>query len=253
MEATLVTITLLALVTTLVMAGVAWMLMREERRRFDARVSMLAAGLDAPDSPHLAARRHQDWRGDESVGMSGDPLAAFPSQRAAVAASGVAVPGMFGTTAGAATDIKGRLLPALVTGAILMSACLAVVLLLSSIPAASAPAAVARAIAADQSQPLELLQVESLASPGRIQLSGVVRNPTGGSELVAVTAVASFFAADGRFVGSSRFTLPGPLRASQEAPFSIVGDVMGTVARYRVSFRGAHDAPLSHVDRREGR
>lgn len=92
--------------------------------------------------------------------------------------------------------------------------------------------------------------MESSATPGRIQLTGVVRNPPGARPLPRLTAVAHFFGHDGGFLGSSRTTIGIPLDSDRDASFTLVSDVVGDVARYRVSFRGDDDTPLSHVDRR---
>lgn len=253
MDGMLVAITLVALLTTIVMAVVAWTLVQEERRRSDARVAALADELDAHDVRALdePASRAAAARDDSAA----DPLAAFPSPlRASARAGGAAfATPMFAAAAEPNRDASERLFPALVTGAVLMTVCLAVVLLLSSIPAASAPGTTDRAATAAHTQPIELVSMSSEAGEGRIHLTGVIRNRPGGAVLPRVTAVASFFSKDGAFLGSSLATLTEPLRPGEDRSFSLVSDVTGDVARYRVSFRGPNDSPLSHVDRREGR
>lgn len=263
MEGVLVTITLLALLTTVAMAAVAWTLMQEERRRSDARVASLSAELETAGGPSVvesATRAAGDRWLEHEASVESDPLAAFPSRFDA--SSPEVEPGapqsqpnaLFSAASRQDQDATERLFPALATGAVLMCVGLAVVLLLSSIPAASAPGSSSNTRASSaQAQPLELMSVESSATPGRIQLTGVVRNPVGAMPLSRVTAVAHFFGHDGGFLGSSRTTIGKRLDPDQDANFALVSDVVGDVARYRVSFRADDDTPLSHVDRRGGR
>lgn len=236
MESMLVIITLLALVTTTVMAGVAWTLMRDERRRSDARVAALAAAIDLSAPP-----------------ASTPETAGIPERVPARRDDGpVAAPELFASTTQPSHDATERLFPALVTGAVVMTSCLAAALLLSSIPAAGAPG-MAPSSEGSMARPLELLTLESRAVGQRIELLGVVRNPDGAAPVTTVGAVVSYFGRNGEFLGSNQSKLVGPLRAGEEARFAVSGDITGDVARYRVSFRGAGDRPLSHRDRREGR
>lgn len=260
MEGVLITITLLALLTTVAMAAVAWTLMREERRRSEARVASLAAELQAAGGESRvdgATRLAADsWLRNEPE-VEADPLAAFPSRFDPPAAIATAPQSQQNALFSAASrqdhDASERLLPALATGAVLMCVGLAAVLLLSSIPAASAPSSPFTTVStAAQAQPLELMSVESSATPGRIQLTGVVRNPVGAKPRSRVTAVAHFYGHDGGFLGSSRTTIGLPLEPARDVSFGLVSDMVGAVARYRVSFRADDDTPLSHVDRRGG-
>jgi hypothetical protein len=262
MEGVLVTITLLALLTTVAMAAVAWTLMQEERRRSDARVASLSAELDTADGGVVdgAARVAGDRWLRHQPEVDADPLEAFPSQfntppaHVEPGASQSLPNALFSTASRQDHDATERLFPALATGAVLMCVGLAAVLLLSSIPAASAPSSSSNSGASSaHAQSLELMSVESSATPGRIQLTGVVRNPLGATQLSRVTAVAHFFGRDGGFLGSSRSTIGMPLDPGRDASFTVVSDMVGDVARYRVSFRADDDAPLSHVDRRGGR
>jgi hypothetical protein len=82
-------------------------------------------------------------------------------------------------------------------------------------------------------------------------ITGLVRNPSGAAVLAHVTATAFLFGSDGTFLASGRAPLDyTTLAAGDESPFVISVPVSGTVARYRVGFRGEDGKVLAHVDRR---
>lgn len=99
--------------------------------------------------------------------------------------------------------------------------------------------------------PLELLSLRHAQEDGTLTITGLVQNPRTGKQLAGVKATVFLFAANGSFITSGRapldFTALGP---GDESPFLIRVPVTGNVARYRVGFRGDDDRVLAHVDRR---
>jgi len=105
---------------------------------------------------------------------------------------------------------------------------------------------------AQASEPsLELLSLQHAQQDGTLTISGLVQNPRAARALAGVDATVLLFGADGRTVASGRapidFTRLAP---GDESPFVIRVPVSGAVARYRVGFRGEDDRVLGHIDRR---
>lgn len=114
---------------------------------------------------------------------------------------------------------------------------------------AETPTATAATVA--QPAPLELLSLRYEQQGDRMVITGLVRNPSGAAVLAHVTATAFLFGSDGTFLASGRAPLDyTTLAAGDESPFVISVPVSGTVARYRVGFRGEDGRVLAHVDRR---
>ena len=109
----------------------------------------------------------------------------------------------------------------------------------------------ANAAAAVETAPLELLSLRHAQENGMLTVSGLVQNPRTGKTLSQVKATLFVFGPGGSFLTSGRapidFTALGP---GEESPFVIRVPVSGEVARYRVGFRGDDDRVLAHVDRR---
>jgi hypothetical protein len=84
-----------------------------------------------------------------------------------------------------------------------------------------------------------------------LTITGLVQNPRGAASLSRVTATVFLFAPDGTFLTSGRGPLDfSTLAAGDESPFVLAVPVRGTVARYRIGFRGEDGRVIAHVDRR---
>jgi hypothetical protein len=117
----------------------------------------------------------------------------------------------------------------------------------------SAPAAAtATPAAATQTAPLELLSLRYQQQNDQMTITGLLKNPAAGAPLAHVTATAFLFGGDGTFLASGRAPLDyTTLAPGDESPFVITVAVTGAaVARYRVGFRGEDGRVLAHVDRR---
>jgi hypothetical protein len=99
--------------------------------------------------------------------------------------------------------------------------------------------------------PLELLSLRHALQDDVFTVTGLVQNPNGGRQLARVDATVLVFDSAGTMLTSGRAPLDfTQLGAGDESPFVIRVPVAGTVARYRVGFRGPDGNVLGHVDRR---
>jgi hypothetical protein len=100
---------------------------------------------------------------------------------------------------------------------------------------------------------LELLSLTHQQQVEALTISGLVQNPRDGLPLSKITVTAFLFAADGSFLASGRAPLDFTvLRSGDESPFVISVPVQRPVARYRVGFRDEEGRIIGHVDRRAG-
>lgn len=112
----------------------------------------------------------------------------------------------------------------------------------------SAPAAMSAAVA-----PLELVSLRHTQDGGTLTITGLVQNPKTGAAVSRLTATAVVFAPDGTFLAGGKAPLDyTSLAAGDESPFVVTVPVRGSVARYRVGFRAEDGSVVAHVDRRTG-
>lgn len=236
MDTLFLAVTALSLVAVLVMALVVAHLLRDERRRSEARVAALVA-------------------------MSGD--AGAPEPHAAPAAGGTKHTGELELRPAARADVGAmfvqpergspwgpRMVVMVPLALIVTGAAIAFYPSETEIGASSSSAAAAPARAAIP-VPLELLSLKHAQETGALRVTGLVQNPKTAAPVSKVFATAFVFAADGTFLASGRapldFTMLGP---GDESPFVVAVPVKGEVARYRVGFRGDDGRVIAHVDRR---
>lgn len=100
-------------------------------------------------------------------------------------------------------------------------------------------------------RPLQLLSLAHRPQDGQLAISGVVQNPRDAVPVSRVEATVLAFDASGDQIASGRAPLDfTTLAPGHESPF-IVRITAKNVARYRISFRGEGGQPLAHVDRRD--
>ena len=209
--AAMVVVTLVSLAVAAVMSLVAWRLMREERRRSDARVAALAADIHGET-------------GVASLFLTSEESTPGPffrrSPRTAIAVGVVALASIValgvGLTSGSRTAAQSA--------------------------AAAAPVATA--------PPLELVSLSHELSGDRLSVRGVVRNPAGSAAVEQLVAVVLVFNHDGGFASSGRAIIDAwTLASGGESAFTI--DVPGVtdVGRYRVSFK-VNERIVEHIDLR---
>ena len=224
MDLVLVSIAGLSLFLAIAMGAILFTVLRDDRRRSDARVAALAVAAADLDLP-LAA----EDRASEAPTMlrSGDLFAvpAEPSpwvRRIGVAAALAAVIAVAGY-----------------------------VLLPATAAQSSAQAPLGGAQGGPQQPPLELLTLTHTQQPSGLTISGTVYNPRGGAAVAQIFAAVVLFGPEGNFLTSARAPIDfANVAPGQESPFVISVPVTATVARYRVGFRTADGSVLAHVDRR---
>jgi hypothetical protein len=214
------------------MSVIAWRLMREERLRSAARIAALAAAIDGDRTIATAGAEATAIADaplhESSVTLPSDLFAAAEPQTSRFRLAGVA---------GA-----GALVVAIVIGVLVVAS--------ASRPAAAPPAPAAAGNAAEPQLPLELVALGHEREPDRLTVRGVIRNPSGGSQVGPLTAVVMLFNHDGGFIASGRVALDGPsLGPGGERTFVVSVPAGGEIGRYRVSFR-SDDRVVPHVDRR---
>jgi hypothetical protein len=258
MESVLVIITLLSLAMTIALGTILFRLMRDERRRSDARVAALRDMADQvafeqeqePGEPVSAV----DWAG---------PRAAEPTvRRESYAVPEVDsddldfAPARADRTAGdlfvrpESRSAWPRRLA--VAAAILLVATVAVTALRWRTSSTDSTASVTpRSASAQTPGLLELLSLKQSQDSGALTITGLVQNPRDGEPLSKIVAIALVFGPDGAFLASGRAPLDFTvLRPGDESGFVISVPVSGPVTRYRVGFRNEDGRVIGHIDRR---
>ena len=245
MDTILASVTAVSLALAGCMAFVLARLVREERRRSDARVALLTelASTESTEAPvrRAAVRVASRTRTDPSS-VSAAVLDDFEIRR-------VEAPSPVGASffqphqepsAWPMRLVAAAAIVAVVTGVVFGWAAVRSKASRTSTEVATAPGA----------QPLELLSLAHQQQGAILTISGLVQNPRNATPLSRVEAAVAAFDADGKLLASGRapldFTTLGP---GDESPF-ILRVAADGATRYRVSFRTDNDQPLAHVDRR---
>jgi hypothetical protein len=223
-------ITFTACFVAIIMTVLAWRLLREDRRRMDARVAALAAelndgaanghpGVTLNEAPHVPV---------DHLFANADTEGERPRPRLAAIVGGGAL--VVGTIGALLLFVTSGARPSASTGS-------------KTKPTAAAAAT------APASSALELMALGHEREDDRLTVRGIVRNPAGSHALTEVTAVVMLFNQQGGFVTSGRAAIQGALAPGGEAPFIVTVPGAADVGRYRVSFR-TNEGVVPHVDRR---
>ena len=239
----LIALTLGSAAVAVVMCALVVKMLREERRRSDARVEALLAMAGEP--PRVVP---DEARAAGSI----ESFTAAPTHPREVqhddlelnpVAPVIGIQGLFAERE-TASPWGRRLVVTAACAAVLVAATAA---LNWSRTAPDTPGVTGTTSAA----PLELLSLRHTADARSLTITGLVQNPRGGASFSAVTAVALLFAGDGSFISSGRAPLDFTrLEPGQESPFVVQVPITAAVARYRVSFRAGNGGVIAHVDRR---
>jgi hypothetical protein len=101
--------------------------------------------------------------------------------------------------------------------------------------------------------PIELVSMRHTQDGDTLTITGLVQNPKAGAALTRIAVTAVVFGADGTFLASGRAPLDyTSLAAGDESPFVVTVPVRSAVARYRVGFRSEDGGVVAHIDRRAG-
>ena len=213
MDSVLFALTIISVFATVACAGFAWHLLREERRRSDARVAALSTAID-----------------------SEEPYQASPPP--------VAVSGLFNAERSASA--RGNPMIKVGVGVVMILALIVAVATSNRGPGRAG----AHGAAASAGRPLELISMRHARQGETLTVSGLVRNPRNAPRAERVTAVVFAFDRAGAFVASGRAPLDFvTLDAGDESPFVVSVPGVSEVGRYRVTFR-TESGIVRHVDRR---
>jgi hypothetical protein len=255
MESVLIVITLASLSMTIALAVILVRLVRDERRRSDARVAVLREMAEAaverqvtegaqpsaisyersatPRSTDVLPSpadldldyASDDTRSGAELFIRPEPSTAWPRRVAVVGILTLLV-------AAAGLAVRSR----------------------SAAPAATttvATGATTGSASGQQTGLLELLSLKQTQDTGALTITGLVQNPRDGAMLSKISATALVFSADGTFLASGRAPLDYTvLRPGDESGFVISVPVNAPVARYRVGFRSEDGRVIGHIDRR---
>ena len=253
MDTILLTVTGVSLALAAGMGVLLARMLRDERRRSDARIALLSELAAEPGgatsfaeidvAPRPTTRRQAEPLPKRSRMIEFDDIEIRPSPQE--------VPGVHDLFHEQEVSSPWPRRLAVVGG--LAAVIMLVVVGWSTLPlgrqAAGVPAGQVSQVVAEA--PLELMSLRHAQEDGALTITGLVQNPRDGKELSGVKATLFVFGPGGSFLTSGRapldFTALGP---GDESPFVIRVPVTGNVTRYRVGFRGDDDRVLAHVDRR---
>lgn len=219
MALTLSAVTILSLLIAVAMGTVTYRLVREERRRSDARVAALAEEL-----------RSGSRAGRPVADPKAPPVAGKPTE----------LP-LFDPPPESPSTLRNRL-TALGAAAVAVGVILAVGFLgLSRDGSERAPG--------EPHAPVELLALEHDTVGPLLAISGSVRNPSDAPTLAELFVVAMAFDEAGAMIASRRTVIAAPILMPGAASPFVVEIPAEDVSRYRISFL-IDDATVPHVDLR---
>jgi hypothetical protein len=249
MDTTLIGATLISLAMATALSVIVWRLLRDERRRSEARVAaladMAARSADPPPRSRPLARAAaavddiaRDSRPSRIVDLPLRDTPAPPSSAPLFVHPAQASPWRRRAVIMAALGLA--------SAAIVLFA-----LTVQNERRNPAPGAVASAGAP---LPLELLSLRDARDADTLTITGLVENPRNGVTLARISVTAFVFDRGGNFLTSGRALLDvTSLTPGDQSPFvvSVPLPPSAAVARYRVSFRGEDGRVISHVDKRQ--
>jgi hypothetical protein len=264
MDTVLTSVTLISLGLAGAMGVLVAKLRRDERRRSDARVAALDALAAEP------ARRAVSWNvrhaPADAVRIRREPEVRrqarepeVPDRERAIdnleirpaAPAAVAVADIFAEPA--RSSPWGRRFAVIGLLAVFGGGVLSTVALRRVGPEVAAAKTAAAGVTPAAIAPLELVSLRHTQDGDTLTITGLVQNPKTGAPVMRLTATAVAFAPDGTFLAGGKapldYTSLGP---GDESPFVVTVSVRGSVARYRVGFRGEDGSVVAHVDRRAG-
>lgn len=244
MDTILAGVTAISLALAACMAVLLARLVREERRRSDARVAMLtelASGEDIETPRRRAAIRPGSTTRTAPASRS---VALDDYEIRPIEAPAPVGPGFF------QAEQQASAWPMRLVAAAAVVAVVAGLVFGWTAVRSDEPLTSTEVTAAPAAQPLELLSLGHQQQGAVLTVSGLVQNPRRAPPLIRVHATVLAFDAAGKLLASGRapldFTTLGP---GDESPFILRVAAEGAT-RYRVGFRTEGDQPLAHVDRR---
>jgi hypothetical protein len=271
MDTTLVTVTVLSMGMAAALSVIVWRLLRSERERSEARVaalteaafpsSALRASEGTPSSSPVSAVRPAESKPAPAPRVAAArPVEVKPRViRDAPAASDDLLlhPETVPATPGALFAEPVRSSPwgnrfAVMAGLALVLSSVVLFAMMAAGPRAAARGAAAAPETAHPAAGLELLSLRDSRAESSLTITGMVQNPRAGALLSRVAVTAYAFDDKGAFLASGRALIDvTSLAPGDESPFVVTVPVTGTVARYRIGFRGEDGRVIAHVDKRQ--
>jgi hypothetical protein len=261
MDITLIGVTLLSFAMAIALSVVVWRLLRDERRRSEARVAALADMMSrsASESVHSASQTFRALIVTPEARRKAPPVEPRPARpldlplhepAAPVSSLAPSMGSMFSEQEHS-SPWKGR--AAVMAGLALVAAAgLFLTLTLRDRARAQAAGSAGTRSAVAATAPLELLSLRDAHDENRLTISGVVQNPRNGGMLRQVTVTAQVFDTAGTLLASGQALLDvTALGPGDNSAFVVSVPVSGAVARYRIGFRGEDGRVIAHVDKRQ--
>lgn len=264
MQTLLIAVSAISSLAAAALCVVVIRMLRDERRRSDARVEALVAMADAQDGDPAEGAGTPATMASPAPPDPAGPLTA--SAHAAGLERGVGeeepdradllmepgdrwrqagVTGTLFETPVTASSWRSRLAAAAAVALLVIASALAFTWRGSGGPAAGAPAAASQ-------PPIELLTLSHEVGGDSLTITGLVHNPRGGRPLADVSAVAFLLDDTGQTLATGDALLDfRRLEAGADSPFVVKVAMPGRVNRYRIGFRDAAGAVIAHVDRRQ--
>jgi hypothetical protein len=245
MDTTLISVTLLSLAMAGTLSIVVWRLLRDERRRSEARVAALAQ-MATHTTERTTTSRVASARTTSPPPRRGEPID-LPLREDRNAPAPVSAAPLFQQPETSSPWGHRAAVMAALALALASVVLFGLAARNRSVAAASTAAGAPHAPAA-----LELLSLRDARDAGTLTITGLVRNPRTGGAQSRVTVTAFAFDESGAFLSSGRALLDvTSLAPGDESPFVVSVPATGNVARYRISFRGEDGRVIAHVDRRQ--
>ena len=253
MDTTLVTVTLLSMAMAASLSVIVWRMLRDERRRSEARVMALSAMASRPSAaaPNAVTRPTRVERVEPRPAAIDLVIRDAPAD-ANAAATPMFVEPEVASPWGHRFAVMGGL--GLVGASVILFALIANDRDLTNRASSTGSAATGTQPVASPTLAagLELMSLRDGREPGALKITGLVHNPRGGATLSRVTVTAYAFDDKGAFLASGRALLDvTTLAPGDESPFVVSVPVTETVARYRIGFRGEDGRVIAHVDKRQ--
>ena len=233
MDIALVSVTAISLTMAFVMGIVAWRVIREERRRSDARVAALIAELE----------RTRGTTGDEPSRLRSPAPARLDPPPVAPPPGGAGPSGvpLGGVPNSSTSGWRRPLLAAVAAGFVVLA-----VVTIAMRPGGAAPP-----VGIEQTTPVELLSLAHARQGEYLAISGAVRNPADGVDSGRLSVMATVFDEAGTQIGTGQTPLPvRALAPGTETPFTISMPDGDRINRYRISF-AQDQTRVPHIDRRQ--
>lgn len=267
MDTTLVTVTILSMGMAAALSVIVWRLLRDERRRSEARIAALTEASRPMAGSATVPAKDASPPGRGAIPPRRDTI---PPKRG----NDLPVVSAFRRNASEDLPLHAPDAPAPTSALFVepdraspwgnrlvvmagLSMVLAAVVLFAMTAAKSregAPARTAAAPAAPEpaAARLELLALRDARQADTLTITGMVQNPRTGSLLSRVAVTAYAFDDKGTFLASGRALIDvTSLAPGDESPFIVKVPVAEAVARYRIGFRSEDGRVIAHVDKRQ--